>query len=374
MFISVDLPAPFSPSSAWTSPWRRSKLTSSLASTPGNRFVIPRSSSRGASATARSYPDGGRPLASSCAAALRPDGGSGRDPGVEPPDADRAAGRAEDEILAAVVDAVDGVTRRPGSQGRPAAGSPRAADPDGSAGGRPRSPRSAQRPPCAITIVAPRASAPSAASLHAAGRSARPGAQDDGAGDDVVDAADERRRERPLLRADPGDPRDGGALFRRRRARRPPRRGAPLRPRGRRARRGSAGAATSRRRRRPRSGRPGLPPRPRARARAARPPAATTTSGSPATCASVPCSITAPGTLHRERSRRRRCAGPPRRACVDVAAVVVVAAARFPSPQPPSAQASTSRAAAVRIPQRKQNGASLAARPVPDSTCEVGLT
>ena len=36
----------------------------------------------------------------------------------------------------------------------------------------------------------------------------RPGAQDDGAGDDVVDAADERRRERPLLRADPGDPRD----------------------------------------------------------------------------------------------------------------------------------------------------------------------
>ena len=42
----------------------------------------------------------------------------------------------------------------------------------------------------------------------------RPGAQDDGAGDDVVDAADERRRERPLLRADPRDARHGGALFR----------------------------------------------------------------------------------------------------------------------------------------------------------------
>src|SRR5215210_1900832 len=42
MFISVDLPAPFSPRSACTSPWRRSKSTSSLATTPGNRFVTPR--------------------------------------------------------------------------------------------------------------------------------------------------------------------------------------------------------------------------------------------------------------------------------------------------------------------------------------------
>src|SRR5690349_7764165 len=42
MFISVDLPAPFSPSSACTSPLRRSKLTWSFASTPGNRFVMPR--------------------------------------------------------------------------------------------------------------------------------------------------------------------------------------------------------------------------------------------------------------------------------------------------------------------------------------------
>src|SRR5918996_5554170 len=44
IFISVDLPAPFSPRSTCTSPRRSSKLTWSLASTPGNRLVIPRSS------------------------------------------------------------------------------------------------------------------------------------------------------------------------------------------------------------------------------------------------------------------------------------------------------------------------------------------
>src|SRR5207253_11092155 len=43
MFESVLLPAPFSPSSAWTSPTAASKSTRSFASTPGNRFVIPRS-------------------------------------------------------------------------------------------------------------------------------------------------------------------------------------------------------------------------------------------------------------------------------------------------------------------------------------------
>src|SRR5580765_2361907 len=42
MFISVDFPAPFSPSSACTSPLRRSKSTWSFATTPGNRFVMPR--------------------------------------------------------------------------------------------------------------------------------------------------------------------------------------------------------------------------------------------------------------------------------------------------------------------------------------------
>src|SRR5437763_3722228 len=47
MFISVDLPAPFAPRSACTSPLRRSKSTASFASTPGKRFVMPRSSRTG---------------------------------------------------------------------------------------------------------------------------------------------------------------------------------------------------------------------------------------------------------------------------------------------------------------------------------------
>src|ERR687885_473118 len=61
MFISVDLPAPFSPSSACTSPRRRSKSMWSLARTPGNCFVIPRSSRTvGASAIARNRTGAGR--------------------------------------------------------------------------------------------------------------------------------------------------------------------------------------------------------------------------------------------------------------------------------------------------------------------------
>src|SRR6476646_7927072 len=43
MFESVDLPAPFSPRSACTSPSAASKSTPSFATTPGNRFVMPRS-------------------------------------------------------------------------------------------------------------------------------------------------------------------------------------------------------------------------------------------------------------------------------------------------------------------------------------------
>src|SRR5437660_1758378 len=42
MLESVDLPAPFSPSSACTSPTAASKSTRSFATTPGKRFVIPR--------------------------------------------------------------------------------------------------------------------------------------------------------------------------------------------------------------------------------------------------------------------------------------------------------------------------------------------
>src|SRR5690349_14338507 len=47
MFDSVVLPAPFSPSSACTSPAAASKSTSSLATTAGKRFVIPRSATAG---------------------------------------------------------------------------------------------------------------------------------------------------------------------------------------------------------------------------------------------------------------------------------------------------------------------------------------
>src|SRR3954463_4658027 len=43
--MSVDLPAPFSPRSAWTSPACRSKSTPSLAAIRPKRFVMPRSSS-----------------------------------------------------------------------------------------------------------------------------------------------------------------------------------------------------------------------------------------------------------------------------------------------------------------------------------------
>ena len=42
IFIRVDLPAPFSPMSAWTSPARRSNRADFRACTPGNRFSIPR--------------------------------------------------------------------------------------------------------------------------------------------------------------------------------------------------------------------------------------------------------------------------------------------------------------------------------------------
>src|SRR3954454_4416665 len=72
MFISVDLPAPFSPSSACTSPRRRSKSTASFARTPGKRFVMPRSSRTGGSVVAANSGDsreieGGR----ACEPALR---------------------------------------------------------------------------------------------------------------------------------------------------------------------------------------------------------------------------------------------------------------------------------------------------------------
>src|SRR6478736_10043921 len=47
MRIRVDLPAPFSPIRACTSPGRASNETSSFATTPGKRFVMPSSTTKG---------------------------------------------------------------------------------------------------------------------------------------------------------------------------------------------------------------------------------------------------------------------------------------------------------------------------------------
>src|SRR5512133_2465734 len=58
MLDSVVLPAPFSPSSAWTSPAAASKSTSSFATTAGNRFVIPRSATAGGGGEACASPPG----------------------------------------------------------------------------------------------------------------------------------------------------------------------------------------------------------------------------------------------------------------------------------------------------------------------------
>src|SRR5581483_7120285 len=46
-FIRVDLPAPFSPTSAWTSPCRSSNCTSSSAWTPGKLLLAPLTRSSG---------------------------------------------------------------------------------------------------------------------------------------------------------------------------------------------------------------------------------------------------------------------------------------------------------------------------------------
>src|SRR5690349_16588833 len=48
IFISVDFPAPFSPTSACTSPARKSSVTPSSARTPGKLFPMSRISRRGA--------------------------------------------------------------------------------------------------------------------------------------------------------------------------------------------------------------------------------------------------------------------------------------------------------------------------------------
>src|SRR5919204_1974397 len=62
MFESVVLPAPFPPSRACPSPAAASKSTRSFATTPGNRFVIPRSATAGPTAGEGSGEAGASPL------------------------------------------------------------------------------------------------------------------------------------------------------------------------------------------------------------------------------------------------------------------------------------------------------------------------
>src|SRR5579871_6717451 len=89
MFDNVDFPAPFSPSSACTSPSAASKCTASFATTPGKRFVMSRSSTAGAMERGR---------ARRVAPPARPVG---------------SALRAPDDALHQVVHRVEVVERRP---------------------------------------------------------------------------------------------------------------------------------------------------------------------------------------------------------------------------------------------------------------------
>src|SRR5579859_5359503 len=57
IFISVDLPAPFSPIRAWTVPRRTRNCTPSRATTPGKDLPTPRTSSTQSAAEEAGEPD-----------------------------------------------------------------------------------------------------------------------------------------------------------------------------------------------------------------------------------------------------------------------------------------------------------------------------
>src|SRR5438105_11730517 len=63
ILMSVDLPAPFSPTSAWTSPCRRSNDTPRSARTPENDFVMETARRRELFTAADGTPRGGRDAA-----------------------------------------------------------------------------------------------------------------------------------------------------------------------------------------------------------------------------------------------------------------------------------------------------------------------
>src|SRR6218665_155187 len=92
IFISVDLPAPFSPSSACTEPGRRRNCTLSRATTPGKDLLTPRTCSRqgGPGGTGGRPPPAGGGRAGvgakvggwvECASAIEPDAGRFDRPG-----------------------------------------------------------------------------------------------------------------------------------------------------------------------------------------------------------------------------------------------------------------------------------------------------
>src|SRR5438552_18776989 len=70
MFDSVLFPAPFSPSSACTSPAAASKSTESFASTPGKRFVMPRIETAGETPEAPASLPAGTEIGARCPTGL----------------------------------------------------------------------------------------------------------------------------------------------------------------------------------------------------------------------------------------------------------------------------------------------------------------
>ncbi len=94
MLIKVDLPAPFSPKSTWTSPARRSKSTRSRACTPGNHLLTPRRRSRAGASELSSGALSASASVSAIAGAPQDNRRGPRRPAPRPPPRNRGAGKA----------------------------------------------------------------------------------------------------------------------------------------------------------------------------------------------------------------------------------------------------------------------------------------
>ena len=132
ILISVDLPAPFSPSTAWIVPRRQAKSTASRARTPAKCFETPVSCGwmLDMQRAGRRRPGGRRRRRSHVGLGLRHDGGAGdvHAAGRELVDGEEVVGQVGPEVLAVL-------QRR---CGRRSAAAPRSA----AASGCPRAPRS----------------------------------------------------------------------------------------------------------------------------------------------------------------------------------------------------------------------------------------